>query len=62
LSGAFLIAYGAIRIFVEFFREPDAQLGYLVGGATMGQLLSVPLILAGLFLIWYARRRETVAP
>lgn len=62
LSGVFLIAYGAFRIFVEFFREPDAQLGFLVGGATMGQLLSVPLILAGLFLIWYARRRETVAP
>jgi phosphatidylglycerol---prolipoprotein diacylglyceryl transferase len=57
LGGVFLIGYGAFRIVVEFFREPDAQLGFLVGGATMGQLLSVPLILAGLFLIWFARWR-----
>jgi phosphatidylglycerol---prolipoprotein diacylglyceryl transferase len=62
LCGVFLIGYGAFRIVAEFFREPDQQLGFLIGGATMGQLLSVPLILAGLFLIWLARRRETVAP
>jgi phosphatidylglycerol---prolipoprotein diacylglyceryl transferase len=62
LCGAFLIGYGAFRIVAEFFREPDQQLGFLIAGATMGQLLSVPLILAGLFLIWFARRRETVAP
>ena len=62
LAGAFLVGYGAFRIVGEFFREPDQQLGFLVGGTTMGQLLSVPLILAGLFLIWFARRRETVAP
>jgi phosphatidylglycerol:prolipoprotein diacylglycerol transferase len=62
LGGVFLIGYGAFRIFVEFFREPDAQLGYLLGGATMGQILSVPLIVAGLLLIWYARRHEAVAP
>jgi len=62
LGGAFLIGYGTFRIVAEFFREPDQQLGFLVGGATMGQLLSVPLILAGLFLVWFARRRETVAP
>jgi phosphatidylglycerol---prolipoprotein diacylglyceryl transferase len=61
LSGTFLIGYGAFRIIVEFFREPDAQLGFLIGGATMGQLLSIPLIVVGLFLIWYARRREAVA-
>jgi phosphatidylglycerol---prolipoprotein diacylglyceryl transferase len=61
LGGVFLIGYGAFRIVVEFFREPDAQLGFLVGGTTMGQLLSVPLILAGLFLIWYGRRRSAVA-
>ncbi len=60
LSGVFLAGYGAVRIFVEFFREPDQQLGFLFGGVTMGQILSVPLIVAGLFLIWYARRREAV--
>jgi phosphatidylglycerol---prolipoprotein diacylglyceryl transferase len=62
LCGVFMIGYGAFRIVAEFFREPDQQLGFLIGGATMGQLLSVPLILAGLFLVWFARRRETVAP
>ncbi len=62
LSGVFLTGYGSFRIVVEFFREPDAQLGFLVGGATMGQLLSIPLIAVGLLLIWFARRRETVAP
>jgi phosphatidylglycerol:prolipoprotein diacylglycerol transferase len=40
----------------EFFREPDAQLGFLWGGATMGQLLSVPLFLAGMAFIVYAMK------
>jgi phosphatidylglycerol:prolipoprotein diacylglycerol transferase len=62
LTGAFLIGYGAFRIVAEFFREPDAQLGFLWGGATMGQILSVPLIAAGLFLVWFARRRAVVTP
>jgi phosphatidylglycerol:prolipoprotein diacylglycerol transferase len=57
LTGGFLIGYGLFRIIVEFFREPDAQLGFLWGGATMGQILSVPLVLAGLALVVFARRR-----
>jgi len=57
LTGLFLIGYGAARIFVEFFREPDAQLGFLIGGATMGQLLSLPLVLAGIAFVLWARRR-----
>jgi phosphatidylglycerol:prolipoprotein diacylglycerol transferase len=56
ISGAFLIGYGLSRIVVEFFREPDAHLGFLVGGATMGQWLSLPMVLAGVALIVYARR------
>lgn len=44
----FFLGYGAIRFFVEFFRQPDAQLGFLWGGATMGQLLSLPMIVLGL--------------
>lgn len=55
ISGAFLICYGISRIIGEFFREPDPFLGFLFGGATMGQLLSVPMILIGLFLIVRAR-------
>lgn len=54
LTGVFLVGYGLSRITVEFFREPDAHLGYLSGGATMGQLLSLPMVLVGLLLIWQA--------
>ncbi|MCX8256497.1 MAG: prolipoprotein diacylglyceryl transferase, partial [Beijerinckiaceae bacterium] len=50
VTACFLIGYGVARIICEFFREPDKQLGYLWHGATMGQLLSIPLILAGLAL------------
>ncbi|MDX7949793.1 prolipoprotein diacylglyceryl transferase [Lichenihabitans sp. Uapishka_5] len=57
VCGLFAIGYGTARIIVEFFREPDAQLGFLFGGATMGMLLSVPLILVGLGLVVSARRR-----
>lgn len=56
LSGVFLIGYGIARIIVEFFREPDAQLGFLLGGTTtMGQLLSLPMIAFGLVLALRAR-------
>ena len=56
LSGVFLIGYGLSRFLVEFFREPDAQLGYLLGGTvTMGQILSLPMIALGLFHVFRAR-------
>ena len=58
ISGTFLAGYGIARIVAEFFREPDAQLGFLWGGATMGQLLSVPMIAVGIGAILYARRRK----
>lgn len=54
VSGLFALGYGTFRFIVEFFREPDAQLGYLVGGLTMGQMLSLPLVLIGLYLLWRA--------
>lgn len=53
--GLFLVMYGMFRFLIEFIREPDVQLGYLWGGwLTMGQLLSVPLILAGIGVLIYA--------
>jgi phosphatidylglycerol---prolipoprotein diacylglyceryl transferase len=55
LVGWMLTLYGVFRIFVEFFREPDVQIGFLPGGITLGQLLSVPLVVLGLWLIWRAR-------
>lgn len=56
VTGLFGAGYGIARIVCEFFREPDAQLGFLFGGATMGMLLSIPLILVGIWLIWLASR------
>lgn len=55
--GAFLVLYGIFRFLIEFVREPDVQLGYLWGGwLTMGQVLSAPLIVAGITLLIYAAR------
>ncbi|WP_323868689.1 prolipoprotein diacylglyceryl transferase [Xenorhabdus szentirmaii] len=53
VSGLFLIGYGAFRIIVEFFRQPDAQLG-LFEGISMGQILSVPMIIAGIVMMVWA--------
>lgn len=57
VAGVFIAGYGLSRIFVEFFREPDAHIGYLLGGwLTMGMVLSVPLVLIGLWSILRARK------
>lgn len=61
LSGVFGIGYGLSRFIVEYFREPDRQLGLLSTGLTMGQTLTLPLILAGLLLVLRARRRPEQA-
>lgn len=59
VSGLFAIGYGVFRFCVEFFREPDVQVGYLAGGwLTEGQLLSLPLILVGVGLMVFAYRRK----
>jgi phosphatidylglycerol:prolipoprotein diacylglycerol transferase len=50
ISGLFLIGYSLSRIIVECFREPDHHLGYLFGSLTMGQLLSLPMLLFGIYL------------
>ncbi len=62
IVGAFAVGYGIARIACEFFREPDPQLGFLWGGMTMGMLLSVPLILAGLGFLAWARSRPPLRP
>ena len=58
MIGMLLTLYGVFRIFVEFFREPDVQLGFITGGLTMGQLLSVPMLGVGLWLVVRAVRAE----
>jgi phosphatidylglycerol:prolipoprotein diacylglycerol transferase len=60
-SGLFVGLYGLARIFCEFFREPDPQLGFLFGGATMGMFLSVPLVLIGIILALNSLRRKIPA-
>ncbi|MGV8998533.1 MAG: prolipoprotein diacylglyceryl transferase [Parvibaculaceae bacterium] len=53
--GSTIALYGAARVFVEFFRQPDIQLGYLYGGwLTMGMILSIPMIIVGLLIVWKA--------
>ncbi len=66
MAGAFTAGYGAFRTFVEFFRQPDIQMGdggFLTGGLTTGMLLSVPMFIAGVaVMIWASRRGERPAP
>ena len=57
VSALFIILYGCFRIILEQFREPDAQLGFFFGGVTMGQMLSIPLMVGGLaVLVWCFRK------
>jgi phosphatidylglycerol:prolipoprotein diacylglycerol transferase len=62
VTGLFAIGYGVARIGCEFFREPDPQLGFLFGGATMGMLLSLPLVLAGLMFVAHSLRATEGKP
>lgn len=58
VSGLFALLYGIFRCTAEFFREPDIQIGYLFGGMTEGQLLSLPLIVVGILLLVYAYKKR----
>ena len=56
IIGVFALGYGIARFICEFFREPDVQLGFFWDSLTMGMLLSLPLMLAGIAFIWAAHR------
>ena len=59
VSGLFLVAYGVIRFSLEFFRQPDLQLGFVAWGwLTMGQLLSLPMIVVGLVLFYIVHQTD----
>lgn len=60
LVGIFLLGYGLSRFIIEFFREPDAQLGTLSWGLTMGQTLTVPMLIGGVYLIATASKRKPI--
>lgn len=57
-SSIFLILYSSFRIFVEYFREPDVQLGFLFKQTTMGQLLSIPLLIIGIVLFYRTKNKS----
>jgi len=61
VSGLFLVGYGVFRFVAEFFREPDDFLGLLALGLSMGQWLSLPMILAGIAMLAWAYRSPTTA-
>src|SRR5437868_1982110 len=58
ISGLFLAGYALCRLSVELVRQPDQQVGFLIGGATMGQLLSLPMLAFGVAFIWRSRRQD----
>jgi phosphatidylglycerol:prolipoprotein diacylglycerol transferase len=62
VSGLFLVGYGVFRFLVEFTREPDRFLGFLALGFTMGQWLSLPMIVIGLGMIVWAYNKGRAAP
>jgi phosphatidylglycerol:prolipoprotein diacylglycerol transferase len=59
LSGIFLIGYGSFRAFVEFFREPDQHIGYILEYFTMGQMLCIPMVAFGLYLLTRGAQKRT---
>ena len=59
ISGHFLIGYGFIRFSTEFFRTPDQHIGFVLDFLTRGQILSFPMIVIGLFLIYYSKKNTT---
>lgn len=60
LFWTFVAGYGACRAFVELFREPDAHLGLLAGLISMGQALSLPMLVLGLVMIWLVQRKQSL--
>ena len=61
VGGLFLAGYAVARMSGELFREPDAHIGYLLLGTTIGQLLSLPLLFVGIAVIFWARRRPAAS-
>ena len=58
IAGSFLAGYGFMRFFIEYTRQPDTQLGFVIAHFSMGQMLCVPMVLAGLSIIYYSRKRH----
>jgi len=59
MLGIFLIFYGIFRAFIEFFREPDIKIGFILNYFTLGQLLCIPMILIGIYLLAHSAKHIT---
>lgn len=59
---SFITGYGLCRLFVELFREPDQHMGFVLGPLTMGQLLSAPMVLIGVFMLVWGYHRAKLTP
>lgn len=59
MIGLYLFGYGLVRFFIEFFREPDAHLGFVLGFNTMGQVLCVLMMLAGIAIIFWRKQASS---
>lgn len=57
-SALFLLFYGIFRIIIEFFRQPDSQIGFIYGVITMGQILSIPMVIFGIIIVYFAYRNN----
>jgi phosphatidylglycerol---prolipoprotein diacylglyceryl transferase len=62
LLGVFISGYGLCRFLVEFVREPDAHMGFLSMGMTMGQWLSLPMLIIGMGFVLFSRRLSSSSP
>jgi phosphatidylglycerol:prolipoprotein diacylglycerol transferase len=60
LTGLYIIGYGTVRFFIEFFRQPDAQLGFVFLDFSMGQVLCFIMIAAGVGVLVWSKQRSTV--
>ena len=59
ICSSFLIFYGAIRFIIEFYRQPDAHIGYVAfDSMSMGQVLCIPMIIAGVIILIYSRKKN----
>tara|TARA_Y100001936_G_C15458773_1_gene352816 strand:- start:274 stop:495 length:222 start_codon:yes stop_codon:yes gene_type:complete len=58
ISGSFLFLYSVFRIFVENFREPDSHIGYVYHNLTLGMILSIPFMIAGICFMFYAIKKN----
>lgn len=60
VSGVFLLCYGIFRIIIEFFRQPDGHLGFIYDNITLGQILSFPMVISGILIIYRAYYKRYV--